>query len=305
MAPTALAGRRHSQGVPRPAMARPPGETRVSRSRPEGMRRRENQPIHGPDSLGRSEAQPRCASTCDGSPSRRDSRKPKQARRDAPARKPAHPWPRQPGPSRRTPRVRRTARRSHLRATVAAAHAAARDAASGRCVRLHAGMAGPRKPAEAGNATARHDAEAVRDRGFAGRPGGRTSGRPWPPRTRRHAARPQAAACDWHGESSSIPFSAARRRLPTTLRPPLQPALSRHRQPKPPFWRTGQAGGSRAADAPRWPRMGWHRTGSGWYPPPVLASPTVRPCSASSTPSLPRPRRTCHHMRPARDRCSP
>jgi len=96
MAPTALAGRRHSQGVPRPAMARLPGEPRVSRSRPEGMRRRENQPIHGPDSLGRSEAQPRCASTCDGSPSRRASRKPKQARRDAPARKPAHPWPRQP-----------------------------------------------------------------------------------------------------------------------------------------------------------------------------------------------------------------
>jgi hypothetical protein len=197
MAPTALAGRRHSQGVPRPAMARPPGETRVSRSRPEGMRRRENQPIHGPDSLGRSEAQPRCASTCDGSPSRRDSRKPKQARRDAPARKPAHPWPRQPwavaanakgspdgqavappgdrgrrarggtrrglrplratarrdgGPAKAGggrqrnrearcrggagSRLRRTARRSHLRATVVAAHAAARGAASGRCVRL-------------------------------------------------------------------------------------------------------------------------------------------------------------------------
>jgi hypothetical protein len=96
MAPTALAGRRHSQGVPRPAMARLPGEPRVSRSRPEGMRRREHQPIHGPDSLGRSEAQPRCASTCDGSPSGRASRKPKQARRDAPARTPAHPWPRQP-----------------------------------------------------------------------------------------------------------------------------------------------------------------------------------------------------------------
>jgi hypothetical protein len=98
MAPAALAGRRHSRGVPRPAMARPPGEPRVSRSRPEGMRRRENEPIHGPGSLGRSEAQPRCASTCDGSPSRRASRKPKQARRDASARKRAHPCPRRAWP---------------------------------------------------------------------------------------------------------------------------------------------------------------------------------------------------------------
>jgi hypothetical protein len=98
MAPAALAGRRHSRGVPRPAMARPPGEPRVSRSRPEGMRWRENEPIHGPGSLGRSEAQPRCASTCDGSPSRRASRKPKQARRDASARKRAHPCPRRAWP---------------------------------------------------------------------------------------------------------------------------------------------------------------------------------------------------------------
>ena len=51
MAPAGLAGRRHSPGVPRPAMARPRGEPRASRRRPAGMRRRESGPSMAPAGL--------------------------------------------------------------------------------------------------------------------------------------------------------------------------------------------------------------------------------------------------------------
>jgi hypothetical protein len=84
---------------------------------PTALARREqahvSQAVAPPGDRGRS-----TAAACDGSPARRASRKPTQARRDAPARIPGHPWPRQPwrGVSKLT-----TRRRSHLRATVAAA----------------------------------------------------------------------------------------------------------------------------------------------------------------------------------------
>jgi len=103
MAPAGLAGRRHSQGVSRPAMARPPGEPRVSRSRPEGMRRRERQPPAGLAGRRHSQGVSRPAMARPPGEPRVSRSRPEGMRRRERQR---HPWPRRAWPGVVTAKVR-------------------------------------------------------------------------------------------------------------------------------------------------------------------------------------------------------